>query len=382
MKRVYLDYAASTPVDSRVQRAMEPYWADVFGNPNALHEEGRRAREAVNTARVAIAGFVHAAPEELIFTSSGTEANVLAIMGRVEHLLAEGARLEDIHCMTSVIEHPSVLECFERLERRGARVDYVGVDKEGILDLALLERAVRKNTALVSVMYANNEIGTIQPVREAARIVARTAPEAVLHTDASQTPLFLELDLERLGVHLLSLDAQKLYGPKGIGALVIRKGTSVSPILCGGKQERGLRPGTQHVPAIVGFAKAYEIAERERERDVARIAELRDYMIRETLRRFPGARLNGSERERLPNNANFSFPDRHGELLVMFLDEHGIAAATRSACLAGGGEGSYVVRALAPEEPWRAESAVRFSLGRETTRSNIDQTLAALARFA
>lgn len=364
--RVYMDYAASTPADSRVVSAMKPYWGEEYGNPSALHTKGRTARKAVEDARESVAQALSCKPDELIFTSGGTESNNLALFG----IPTEGA-----HLVTSVIEHPSVLDCFKVLEERGARVSYVAVDAEGVIDLEAFKKTLEPGTKLVSVMFANNEIGTIQPIARLKALMREVCPEALLHTDASQAPLFYALDVDELGVDLLTIDGQKMYGPKGVGALYVQSGVVLRPLFLGGKQEKKLRPGTENVPGIVGLGAAYVLAEKHRSEDVDRLIKLRDYFIDAVLMRIPGSVCNGSRKDRLPNNVNISFPNVEGEYLVLQLDSKGIACGTRSACFGAGGEGSPVVATLDAD---RADSAVRFSLGRETTKEDVDYVLETL----
>lgn len=365
-QRIYLDYAASTPVDPRVYTAMETYWSKTFGNPSALHTEGQEARHAIEAARSTIAHALHSKPSEILFTSGGTESNNMAIFGGVP----AGGR-----CVTSTIEHPSVLDCFKELEKRGVYVSYVRVDENGLLDISHLEQVLTEDTDFVSIMFANNDIGTVQPIQSIAAVLKRKSPQALFHTDASQAPVFYELDVHTLGVDLLTIDGQKMYGPKGIGALYRRHGIELLPIMYGGKQETRLRPGTENVPAIVGMARAYEIAETQRDRDIQKVTEVRDYFIEQLQKHIPTAIVNGSMDQRMPNNVNVSFKDVEGEFLVLQLDKAGIACSARSACFGSGGEGSPVVAAIAPD---RAGGAVRFSLGRETTKEEITYVVSVL----
>jgi cysteine desulfurase len=303
-----------------------------------------------------------------------------------------------LHIVTTEIEHPSVLQAFRDLSARGARVDYLGVDARGVVRLADAERVIAPETTLVSVMQVNNEVGAIQPVAEIARLAraargasTRRAPEEhaagggrglpspYLHTDASQAPLWLSVRADELGADLISIDAQKICGPKGAGALYIRAGVALEGLFRGGKQERGLRPGTEPVPLIAGLAAALDIAEAERAERVARVGALRDYFIREVCARIPGAVLNGHPSDRLANNVNFSFPGFEHEYLLVALDEAGIACSARSACIEGG-DGSYVVRALSGDDA-RAGSSIRFSLGTDATRADVDYCADRLAEI-
>ncbi len=391
-KRIYLDHAATTPVDPRVLRAMLPYFSEDFGNPGSIHKEGVAAKKAVEASRARIAAIMRALPDEIIFTSGGTEANNMAIRGFAMNLLRVGCAPKERHYITSAIEHPSVLDCFKALEEEGAAVSYAPVTKEGIIDLRAFERLLRPETVLVSIMYANNEIGTVQPVHEISKLLARKRKMhffsildtrysiPFLHTDASQAPLYLSLDVKKLGVDMLTLDAQKIYGPKGVGLLYARKGTPLEPLFCGGKQERGLRPGTENVPGIIGLAEALVIAAAERARESARLAKLRDYGIAKIIAACPEAALNGSATERIPNSINISFPGKESEWLVLSLDAKGIAVGARSACTSDDAAGSHVITALGKGKEF-STSSIRITLGRWTTRKDIDALADALQKI-
>ncbi len=384
MKSVYIDNASITPTDKRVFKVMKKYYGVERGNPSSIHSVGVRARKVVDEARKKCAYFLRAHADEIIFTASGTEANVLAIEGTVRKLFENGRAYSDMHIITSKIEHQSILEPVAYLARLGVKVDYIGVDQMGIFDLADLKKKLRPETVLVSLMMVNNEIGTVQPIREIAKMIRRfwthdsglTAfdsgilnPKPIFHTDASQAPLYLELDTNILGVDMIALDGHKVYGPKGIGMLYIKRGTELSPIISGGGQESGLRSGTENVPAIAGLAVALEIAEKEREKESARLNILRDLAISKILSEIPGAVLNGDKVQRLPNNINISIPNIDAEFLVLQLDARGIQCSTKSSCLKDESE-SYVIRELRGE-PWRAKNSIRFSFGRSTTKSDI-----------
>ncbi len=388
-KRIYLDNATTTPVAPDVMREMARFFAADFGNPGSIHAEGVVAKKAVTEARHNIARLLHAHADEIIFTSGGTEANNLAIAGFIHALHVRGRPYKKMHAITSVIEHASVLECFHELERRGVAVTYMPVNGDGIVMPKSVREALRLDTVLVSLMYANNEIGTIQPVAKIARVIRdfrqrgrlnlTEAPFPFLHTDASQAPQYLDCNRERLGVDMLTLDGQKMYGPKGVGALYAKRGTPLAPLFKGGGQERGLRPGTENVPLIAGFAKALEMAVKTREVESARLTALRDFLIGKVRMNTAGAVLNGSATERLPHNANFSFPGVDTEFLVLQLDAAGIACSTKSACKEGERE-SHVVAALG-DDPRRATSTIRFSLGRATKRADISFLCAQLERI-
>ena len=381
-KRVYLDYAASTPLDSRVKSAMAPYWSERFGNPSSSHEEGEKARLAIANARESAAAFLHARPDEIIFTSGGTESNNLAIFGVAESV---NRSLSSCHFATSAIEHPSILEVFEELVQRGAKVTYLPVTREGIVLPKVVAEALTPETVLVSVMTVNNEIGTIQPIAEISRAVKsfrRTENDGArefpyVHTDASQAPLYLPIDIEKLGVDLLTLDAQKLYGPKGVGLLFRRRGVTLVPRFFGGGQENGMRPGTENVPLIFGFAKALGVAKETREKETKRLTGLRDYLLERLLGEIPGAQLNGSPHERIANNVNISIPGFEGDYLVILLDRKGIAVGSKSACAGKEAGTSYVIEALQKGREY-ASSSLRFSLGRDTTKEELDFTVKVL----
>ncbi|MDZ4284602.1 MAG: cysteine desulfurase family protein [Patescibacteria group bacterium] len=396
MKRIYMDFAAATPVDPRVIEAMAPYWREHYGNPGAIHSEGVFARRAVERARSTVARALGARVGEIIFTANGTESNAIAIFGVIKRYEQEhGYDISGAHFITSTIEHPSVLEGFRELSRRGARVSYIDVDEKGRFDLKALEQALSSKTLLVSLMYVNNEVGTIEPIREAAKLIrsARKRRTSVVpqlpvtsyqppyfHTDASQAPLWLKVNVAEFGVDLLTIDGQKIMGPKGVGALFIRCGTPVThPLFPGGSQERGIRPGTEPVPLIVGLCAAFELAEAERENTVVRISALRDYFLREVLRAVPGARINGSREQRIANNVNISIPGYESEQLIIGLDGRGVAISARSACISGG-EGSYVLRALGKSSR-EATSSLRFSLGPTVTREDVDFCVRTLAEI-
>lgn len=366
MTPIYLDYAATTPVDPRVAAAMAPYLTERFGNASSVHSFGQEAREAVERARAQIAAALGAAPDEVVFTSGATEADNFALFGA-----AEARRERGRHVVVSAVEHHAVLEPAHVLAARGFEVTVLPVDGAGRVDPDAVRRALRPDTILVSVMHANNEIGTIQPVAEIGRLTRERG--VCFHCDAAQTFGLLPTDVDALGVDLLALSAHKRYGPKGVGALYIRRGTPLERFLHGGSQERNRRAGTLNVPAIVGFGEAVRIALAEREAEVARLRRLRDRLVAGLLA-LDGARLNGHPTERLPGNVNVSFRGADSESLLLALDLQGIAASSGSACTAGSLEPSHVLRAigLPPEE---AAGTLRFSLGRWTTEAEVDRVL-------
>ncbi len=376
-RRVYLDHASTTPVDRRVFRAMKPYFSAQFSNPGALCEGGREAKLAVSAARKSVAGILGARSEEIFFTASGTESNNLALLGsfRVAQKVATGP----VHVITGATEHASVFEVCKQIEREGGEVTIVPVGEKGIVSPRDIEKALRPNTLLVSIMHANNEIGTISPVHEISRIIRRYEREhagsrILFHTDASQSANYLPLRAESLGVDLMTLDASKIYGPKGVGILYKKKKVTLQPIIFGGGQEAGLRSGTENVAGIVGAAKALELVQGMREKESARLAPLRDYFIQEILKAFPTATLNGDPVERLPNNINICFPGTFAEFSVVKLDLAGISCSSASACTTAHGDtSSSVVKALGKKDC--AQASLRFTLGRSTTRGSVRRAL-------
>jgi cysteine desulfurase len=372
-ERIYLDYAATTPVDTRVLAAMTPYFSDIFGNPSSVHRYGQQAEDAVDSARETVAGVLHCNPEEIIFTSGGTESDNLAIRG------AALARRRDtgsrwIH--TSKTEHPAVSKTAEQLEKRfGFDLDWIENDEFGMVSAQAVKRVIRSETAFVSVIYANNEIGTINPIAEIAAICRRKG--IPFHTDAVQAAAYLSLDVQALDVDLMSIGAHKLYGPKGVGALYVRKGTVLVPTQTGGGHEGGLRSGTHNVPYIVGFAEALRLATEDREARVGHVRPLRDQIIGAVLATIPDAKLTGHPESRLPNHASFVFKDVDGNLLLTLLDGAGFACSSGSACKTGNPEPSEVMVALGLSREWGLGS-LRVTLGAGTTPAHVDAFLKAL----
>ena len=372
MKKIYLDYAATTPLDPKVLEAMTPFLKSDFGNASSIHEPGQKAREAIDKAREKAAEFLNCAASEIIFTGSATEANNLAVFGVVK-----AAKKKDVkpHIITTKIEHHAIIEPCEVLEREGtAEITYLTVDKDGLIKPEDVQKALKINTVLVSIMYANNEIGTIQPVVEIGQLLKKS--EVLFHTDAVQAINYLDCDVEKLGVDLLTLSGHKIYGPKGVGALYVRQGTSLAPLIYGGGQERGLRSGTENVAAIVGLGAAIAQIKTEKVK-MAQLMRLRDRLIDGVLTKIPTSRLNGSRENRLPNNANFSFEAAEGESIVIALDQEGIAASTGSACSSRSLEPSHVLLALGLSHE-QAHGSLRLTLGRYTTEQEIDRVLAVL----
>lgn len=366
---IYLDHAATTPLDPAVAEAMWPFLTEHFGNPSSIHGEGRTARAALDDARDRVAAALHADFSEITFTSSGTEADNLAVIGA---MLA--APPDRDHLIVSSIEHHAVLHAARHLEKTGCAVTYLPVGPEGFVLPETLDSAMTDRTALVSIHHGNNEIGTIQDVPKLVKIAH--AHGALFHTDAVQTFGALPLNVEGMGVDMLSVSAHKIYGPKGVGALFVRSGVKVSPLLHGGAQERERRPGTENVAGIVGFGVAVRLME-ERRHETTGVAALRDYFMDSILRGVPGAHLNGPRQKRLANNVNFSFTGVDGAAVLMNLDRAGIAASSGSACSSGSIEPSHVLKAIGlPDE--LAASGIRLTLGRSNTTDDIDLTVATL----
>ena len=368
---IYLDHAATTPVADEVLEAMLPYFSRAFANPASIYGPGAEARSAVDDARETIADSIGARPEEIYFTAGGTEANNWAIWG-----VTQAMRKEKLHVLTTQIEHSSVLEPCESLRSLGFEVEFLPVNSEGMLDPPELNRRIRPDTALVSVMFANNEVGSIQPVAELGAICRENGTP--IHCDAVQALGKIPLDVRVLNVALMSLSAHKLYGPKGVGALYVRRGTRIASFLEGGEQERGRRAGTVNVPGVVGFGAACKLAGRVREEETGQITELRDRLIDGIESIVPGARLSGPRAERLPNNAHFCFDGVEGESLLLALDMAGICASAGSACSAGSTEPSHVLLAMGYSVE-RARGALRLTLGRATTAESVEYTIDRLA---
>ena len=372
--RVYLDYNATTPVDPAVLEAMLPFLGENFGNAGSVHTPGQRARAAVDAARESVAALIGAKPSEIVFTSGGTEADNLAIFGAV----AASSKPRK-HVVTTAIEHHAILHSCDELVRQGIDVTVVPVSRaagsQGVVDPEEIRRALRPETVLISVMHANNELGTIQPIEEIARIAAETG--VCFHCDAVQSAGKVPLAVNRLGVNLLSISAHKFCGPKGVGALYVRTGTKVAPRFFGGHAERDRRPGTENVPGIVGLGKAAELARKLLPEDSTRIRALRDRLESSLLDRIPSAQVNGDRTRRVPNTTNMSFPGAGGEALLIALDLQGVACSTGAACSSGSTEPSHVLLAAGLSHD-DARSSLRFSLGRPTTAADIDQALAAI----
>jgi cysteine desulfurase len=370
---IYLDYAATTPVAPRVRQAMSPYFSDDFGNPSSVHRYGQRAEAAVDEARESVARTLNCRAGEVVFTSCGSESDNLALRG-VALAMREKTGAEWI--ITNRAEHPAVSKTAEDLEKHyGFKVEWLEVDSTGTITPEAVEKAICDQTALVSVMYSNNEIGTINPIREIAAVCrARRVP---CHTDAVQAAAYLPVDVQALGVDLMSLGGHKFYGPKGVGALYVRKGTPIYPMVTGGGQEHGLRAGTSNVPYIVGFAEALRLADEERQARAAHVQPLRDHLIGSVLETIPDSQLTGHPVLRVPNHASFVFKNVDGNLLLQLLDAAGFACSSGSACKTGNPEPSGVITALGFDRDWGLGS-LRVTLGAGTSPADVEAFLQVL----
>jgi len=386
-KRIYLDYASTTPLDPRVFSAMKPYFSQKFGNPSSLHLFGREAGDAVESARKQAADFFGCETSEIVFTSGATESNNFAIKGSA---IAFSAQSNDHkikpHIITTQFEHSCVLASCKKLEEQGiADATYLPIEKDGTLDIKNIQKAIQKNTILVSVMYANNEIGTIQPIREISRLLKaentyrakKNLPKIIFHTDAVQAVNYLDCKVENLGVDLLTASAHKIYGPKGVGLLYIRKNTPIERFQDGGGHEVGRRAGTLNVPGIVGFGAALEITDKERSKNYKIAEKMQGYMMARILKKMKGVKLNGSKIKRIPNNINLTVRDVEGEGMLLGLDMEGIAVSTGSACSAGDLRPSHVLTAIGISEE-ESHGSLRVTLGKYTTKQEVDYFLSTL----
>ena len=371
MRKVYMDNNATTRTRKEVLEAMLPYFSDIYGNASSIHRFGRAARTAVDGARQKVASLLGAAsPEEVIFTSGGTEADNFAIKGVVAALRSRGN-----HIITSAIEHQAVLNTCKFLAKEGCDVTYVGVDEYGVIKLDELKKAITGKTILITVMHANNEVGTIEPIEEIAGIAKEKG--IYFHTDAVQAVGKVPLDLKRMNIDLVSMSGHKLYGPKGIGAIYIRKLTKIVPQMIGGHHEMGKRAGTENVPGIVGLGVACELAQKELDSESKKLTDLRDYLYKGITSKIEDARLNGHPQKRLPNTLNVGFKYLEGESIILNLDMEGIGVSTGSACTSGSLEPSHVLTAMG-SDPADTQGSVRFSLGRDNTKEDIDYVLGVL----
>ena len=381
-KRIYLDYASCAPELLAVRRFVAKL-TGTFANPSSIHVDGVRAKNILEEARAYTAMALSAHADEIVFVGSGTESDNLAIRGTVIAAKKERAcALSDLHIITTVIEHPAVLETCRMLERDGVQVTYLSTDMQGLIDVRELGKALRPETVLVSIAYVNNEIGVIQPIKEIAKEIRRYRKQQnvqerylLLHTDACQAGLYLSLNVDHLGVDLLSLNGTKIGGPRGTGLLYLRRGTKLEPIIFGGGQESGLRSGTPDVVGIAGFALSLENAQQNVASVSLRVSVLRDFFISELKKKFPASRINGSTEARIPNNVSVSFPDFTSELLVLELDAMGISASAGSACSSAQETGSHVLEALYGKDDEKKWGTVRFSFGKDTSKRDIATTI-------
>lgn len=370
MKKIYLDNAATTSTDARVLEAMLPFFSQTYGNPSSLHAFGQEAKHAIEEARYIVAQFIGAKQEEIVFSSGGTESNNSAIKG-----VAYARRDQGNHIITSKIEHHAVLETCHFLEKQGFEVTYIHVDEFGLVDPADVKKAITEKTILISIMHANNEIGTIEPIEEIGKITREKG--IYFHTDAVQTFGHVPINVSALNVDLFSASGHKLYGPKGVGILYVKKGVRMLPFMHGGDQEQGRRASTHNVPGIVGFGKAVELAKEEMAKEIEQLTLLRDKLIKGFLNKIEYARLNGHPAERLPNNVNVSISYVEGESMLLNLDMEGIACSTGSACTSSSLEPSHVLAAIGLSHEL-AHGSLRFSLGRLTSEEEIDYLLTVL----
>jgi cysteine desulfurase len=363
---IYMDHAAATYVRPEVKKEMDKYFSKEFGNPGSFNTTGLRSKQALEEARKKVSKTINTSPNEIIFTGSGTESINLAIRGIAKSLSKKGN-----HIITSKIEHHAVLHTCEALEQEGFDVTYLDVDKYGMIDPKSLEKQIRPETILITIIYANNEIGTIEPIEEIGEIAKKY--NILFHTDACQAAT-LDIDVKKLNVDLMTLNGSKIYAPKGVGMLYIKSGTPIKPIIHGGSQEMDLRPGTENVPYIVAFAKALELIQKEKNKENRRLEKLRDKLIKNILESIPKTFLNGHPTKRLPNNANITFLNIEGEALMLYLNKHGVCVSSGSACTSQKLEPSHVI--LATGLPYEAaHGSIRFSLGKRNTEKDIDYVL-------
>jgi len=388
---IYLDHASTTPMDEEVVKAMAPFYNKKFANPSSLYKIGREAARAIADSRESVAKVLNCQAEEIVFTAGGTESDNLAIFGIANQFIRQPPENpKNYHLVTTQIEHSAVLESFRALEQKGFQVTYLPVDKFGLVSPDELMKALKPNTILLSIMYANNEIGTIQPIAEIASIIknyrqiqqvgkSKNPIYPILHTDGCQAAGYLDLDVDKLGVALMTLNGSKIYGPKQIGLLYKRKEIKLAPILYGGEQEGKMRPGTENVAAIVGFAKALELANKAKKEESKRLTKLRDYFVMELLK-IPETILNGHHQQRLPNNINVTFKRIEGESIMLKLDAKEIYVSTGSACHSLSLKPSHVILAIG-QDAGAAHGSMRFTMGKSTTKKDIDQVLKVLPKI-
>jgi len=373
MKRIYLDNASTTPIDEKVLSTMLSYLKETAGNPSSLHYEGRLAKGAIERSRTKIAEIIGAKSNEIIFTSGGTESDSLAILG-----IARANQKNGKHIIVSCIEHKAILNSCKKLEKEGFEITYLDVDNDGLISLEQLKSSIKPATTLVSIMYANNEIGTVQPIKQIAKIIKDSKISApIFHSDACQAAGSLLIDINKLGVDALTISSSKIYGPKGVGCLYITDKNQIEPITFGGDQENHIRPGTENVEAIVGLAEALSISENKRQAENQRLQKIRDYFLSKILKNINNVSINGGVNNRLPNNINVSIRGVEGESLVLLLDNKGVACSTGSACSSADLSPSHVLMQIGtPLE--LAHCSVRFTLGRHTQIKDIDDTISIL----
>ncbi len=387
MNRIYLDYAASTPLDKKVKEVMNVA-EKFFGNPSSIHTEGENAKKIVEQSRQKIANVLGARSNEIIFTSGGTESNNLAILGIAKSFLESSKTSNTLprgHIIVSKIEHSSTLEPCKQLEKWGFEITYLNVNENGLINLEEFKKSLRNNTILVSIIYANNEIGTIQPIREIGKIIKSHKPYVTsrlpyFHTDACQASNYLNIKVETLGVDSMTINASKIYGPKGIGILYKKSDVKIAPLIYGGGQENGIRSGTESPALCAGMAEALEMAQKNKNSESKRIIDLRDYFIENILSKISSAKLNGSAKNRLPNNANFSFRGCEAESLLIKLDLKSIACSSGSACASQSNEPSHVILAL-NNKVGEAKSSIRFSMGRQTNKKELNYVIKILCEI-
>jgi len=381
-KKIYLDYAATTPVDEKVLKIMLPYFSEKFGNAMSVHSFGQEALEAIDNARAQVANFFGCSPSEIIFTSGATESNNLAIKGSIRSYYSITRKSgEKPHIITTKFEHHCVLDACKLAEKDGlAEITYITPNREGIVSTKDIQNAIKPNTILISVMYVNNEIGTLQPIAEIGKMLKEInikrlenkLPQSYFHTDATQAINYFNCNVDEIGVDLLSMSAHKIYGPKGVGVLYIRKGTHIKRVQDGGDQEYKMRAGTHNVPGIVGLGAAISMIKLpDMQKKIKEIEKLRDYTIKRILKEIPKSYLNGSKEKRSPNNANFRFDNVEGEGLILSLDLDGIAGSTGSACSSGALEPSHVLLSMGLRHE-QAHGSLRITLGKHTTKKEID----------
>lgn len=367
---IYLDNAASTAIHDDVLTEMLPYLKEQYGNPSSIHKFGRVADKAIKTARKRISQLINANPNEILLTSGGTESNNTALYG-IAHLN------KGKHIITSSIEHEAILEPCKRLEEEGFRITYLPVDDRGLVSPQNVKDSISDDTCLVSIMFANNEVGTIQPIQEISRICAEK--NTPFHTDAIQAVGKIPIDVQNLGVNLLSISSHKINGPKGVGALYIKNGTLISPLILGGGQEKGLRSGTENVANIVGFGKACQLANENLEKNISYLTELRDYLISNVIKQIPNVTINGDLEKRIPNNTHFTFLGVNGEDLIIKLDEHNVAASTGSACSVKTQKASHVLQAMGFSHE-QITGSLRLTLGIFNTKEELEETISTLKK--